>query len=148
MADRTVEHRSLSLRVTLHADPLALHAAMRHSGLDHERVEVDPPMDEDDEADGSVDLTSLVELAAVLRHLRPPEAVRDAVLWIALGDPRSDPLWAEVAISGGGSSLRATFAPGKGQLHSEVRIRTDLLAGELSDRITRARAILAGKDGG
>jgi len=144
MADRTVEQRTANLRITLRGDPDAIRYAVRDAGLADERVDINPPMDEDDEADGNIDLTSLAELAAVLRHMKP-ESVKESIIWVSIGDPRSDPVWVEVGMSGGGRSLRSGGTPNTPLSWATVRIRRDLLAAELSDRIKRAVTVLSGR---
>jgi len=146
VTERLVETRLVKLRLTLHADPFPLRAAVRAAGLEDERVDVTPPMEEGEDADGSIDLLSLVEIADVLRNLEPRH-VKDACLWVCPGESRSDPVWCEIGISGGGFAQRAFVSnePDQ-QLMAVMRVRTDLLAEELAKRIERARVILAGRE--
>jgi len=145
MADRSIEQRDVSLRITLRGDPDAVRYAVRDAGLADERVDINPPMDEGDEPDGDIDLMSLSELADVLRHMKP-EAVKESIIWVQIGNSSSDPVWVEVGISGGGRSLRAGGTPKSPLAWANLRIRLGLLASELNERIVRARAILAGRD--
>ena len=64
MTGRSIERRDAVLHITLRADPSALRYAVRDAGLDPERVDVTPPMDELDEPDGDIEVSSLTELAA------------------------------------------------------------------------------------
>ena len=121
-------------------DPDDVYRAMRAAGLDPDRLDITPGIDDGDEAHGNLVLASLLEVAKIFAHISPDRIGR-CTLMVAIGDSRADPVWCDGFLPGTVPDLYGASGP-----QATLRVRNDLLEAELAGRLERIRRIAAGRE--